>query len=373
MLNQDKRWMYPSTFVMSGILLTQPTQAIKFGIMFFIFWLVKSISEKKILVNMLVSGFIASIISLFWWIPVMFKSGFNNFLINMDIIETTGEFTPDSGTLLNIKGTGTRAYILKDFLIAKHQNMINNPIGIGIIVSILVMLSLILIILSYKSLLSKEKSWISITTIWFLFTLFGVNGGRLPLSLFAFRFWMLLAIPVAILSYLGLLFLYKFTRIKILKILILTIVVIGIILTSAHQKQSVNTAMWPPGVHFSSQQELQGYIWLKTLPANTPVYPYSGRYRVPLGFDKYVCAWCEDELSFQDVILYKNDSELHSFLKSKGYKYLTMGGMDLKYLGRRFGVNETSSMLPQKFQEIATSKLFSPVHQTEGMIVFKVN
>ena len=53
-------------------------------------------------------------------------------------------------------GTATRVYTFNDFFIAKSQNMINNPIGIGIIICILTIVSLIYIILKFKSLSEKK-------------------------------------------------------------------------------------------------------------------------------------------------------------------------------------------------------------------------
>ena len=56
--------------------------------------------------------------------------------------------------------------------------------------------------------------------------------------------------------------------------------------------------------------EVQGYIWLKTLPADTKVFDLttSGD-KVVMGFDKYSCAWCKEVIDFREDILSHNVTE----------------------------------------------------------------
>ena len=70
-------------------------------------------------------------------------------------------------------GTATRAYSFNDFFIAKSQNMINNPTGIGVFICVLVFIALIFVLIKYKNILKKENTWILITLAWLLFTFLG--------------------------------------------------------------------------------------------------------------------------------------------------------------------------------------------------------
>ena len=102
-------------------------------------------------------------------------------------------------------GTATRAYSFSDFFIAKPFGGINVHIGWGIFISLLVIVGLIYCIIKYKSLIKKENSWLLITLVWMIFTFLGTNSMtfNLPLGLFAFRFWLIMAIPAALLTSVG--------------------------------------------------------------------------------------------------------------------------------------------------------------------------
>ena len=78
--------------------------------------------------------------------------------------------------------------------------MINNPIGIGIFLSVLVIIAIIFSFLKFKNLIKRENHWLVITLVWFIFAFYAVNAARFPVKLSPFRAWMLLAIPVCILS-----------------------------------------------------------------------------------------------------------------------------------------------------------------------------
>jgi hypothetical protein len=246
--------------------------------------------------------------------------------------------------------------------------MINNPVGVGIIISILLAISLIYIFIKYKESFSKEKVWIPISLFWLIFTFLGIHGGtRIPIALFSFRFWMLFAIPVSLLSSEGAWFLFDLgKKINLSKMTVLVVIIIGVILTSGYQKYAVNTAVWPPGAEWGSMEEVQGYTWLETLPVNTKVFGLcsdSSSLHI-IGFDKFDCVWCKDELNFRKEAINKTAEQLDSWLKSKDYSYFIVDSRCVE----AFGINETNDFI----QKMASSSLFQVAHQTEGMIVMKI-
>jgi hypothetical protein len=196
----------------------------------------------------------------------------------------------------------------------------------------------------------------------------------LPIGLFAFRFWLLLAIPVALLSALGLWFLFAFLKKKSnAKLIIVVIVILAIFGTAGYQKFTHNNLpTWPPGQGWTSQEELNGYLWFKSLPVNTKVFPYMTSDPIITGLDKYVCSWCIEEYEFRQDLLNKTPEELHSFLRSRDYEYMVISGLTFRYYMNRIGENATNTIIPMKIDEIANSNLFMAVHQTPGIVVFKV-
>jgi len=372
MLKEDKKWMYPSILIIASICLVQPTQPIKFAFLFGFYFIIKWISAKKFNFSLLAALFGGYILSAIWWFnhfkPMFLSTSAKqivesgaNYTIFQKVIGIFQKVFPPSS------GSATRAYSFNDIVFAKHQNMINNPIGIGIFISLLIVLGLFFVIIKYRKLLDDKNNYLLITSLWAIFTFLGFNAMtfNLPVGLFSFRFWMLFAIPASILAAEGLWFLYILSkRIRIPPLVILVIVIIGVIFTSASQKYSVNTAIWPPGVGWSSYEEVQSYNWLKqNLPVDTGVFTFAENFYV-IGFDMFSCEWCFGVKEYQTTAINRTASELNSWLKKEKYSYLVVDGKTLK----KFGLDDANN----KIKELIDSNLFKPVHQSEGMIILGV-
>ena len=59
--------------------------------------------------------------------------------------------------IASIVGTGDRVYNWQDFIIVQKTNMINNPIGIGFVLSLLLVIALVSFIYKYYQELKKNK------------------------------------------------------------------------------------------------------------------------------------------------------------------------------------------------------------------------
>ena len=82
--------------------------------------------------------------------------------------------------------------------------------------------------------------------------------------------------------------------------------------------------------------------------------------------------WCNNVKEFRENLLYTNASEVYDWLKKERYEYLVFDGMAYKNLGEIYGVNETNGQLSKRIEEISTLGRFQPVHQTNGVIIFKI-
>lgn len=352
---KDKKWIFPSSLVIASSLTISPTHSVYFGFFFILYFITRSLLKKQFLHKLFLSGFLGFLISfLLWWLPVIFKNGF------VGLIRKLGA----GGSIISQLGTGDRLYTLNDFIFAQPQNMINNPIGIGLFLSLLALLFLISVAFKFKSLLEEKNHWIIVSLVWFVFTLYAVNGARFPVKLSPFRTWMLLAIPLCILASEGFFFLLSLLKNNMAKIILIVVVLGGVWFTSGYQKYTVNTTPgWPPGAFWASMEELQGYLWLKDLPVNTKVFSFVND-GVIIGFDKFTCAWCEEVINFKKEGLDKSAEELHSWLEKENYQYLIIGGQE----AREFGVNMTNA----KINEFISSNLFRPAHSNAGVVILEV-
>ncbi len=364
-IKYDKKWWIVAAFSMVTALTLSPTHSIYFGLFFILYVITKIILERKLLIRHIAAGAFGVALSfLFWWLPMILRYGF------MGTIEGSGfnvGYVKEFGLEATLRGTGDRIYTFKDFFVAQKQNMINNPIGIGIFLFILTIIGLIFLFLKYKDLLKEENHWLGITLVWFVFTLYAVNASKFTIKLSPFRAWMLLAIPVCILATQGafnILEMSKKSAGNIGMYIMLLILLTGIYFTSTQQKVAVNTAQWPPGAFWTSGEEIEAYLWVReNLPPNTNVFTFVNNGPV-IGMDMYTCHWCEDVRGYMKEGFNESAQENYNWLKRKNYEYIIIGGQTVK----EFGVNESNT----KIQEFVESGLFQIVFQNQGAIIFKV-
>jgi len=395
-IKDDHHWIYVAALVMAGVGVSQNIeQPFKITILAALFIIVASITSRKFLKwesTAVVSGLLLSLV---WWGAMVqrytvqgllqYFTGTTASVREEALTIASGSSWLEKGLAVFHKftssgGSGSRAYTLSDFFIASSSNQINAAIGIGLIISLLVLIAVIGIFWKYKSsVVAEDNTWLAVTVVWFLILLWGVNGQTFPVSILRgpFRIWLLLAIPVAILAAEGAYFLMNFGKaLKIPKSIVLILIIIGVIFTSAVPKVEANTSIWPTSGSFLNPQEAYEYsVWFNTLPPDTKVFLYSPRDKITIGFGKYSCLWCEEVLDFRDDIIHQDAAAIHSFLLSQGYEYLVINGrMDSRYFAGIFGENKTALLLPERYNEISSSRLFTPVYQKENLfLVFLVN
>ena len=390
-LREQKNWVYPAGFIFGSIWVTQNvSQPLTLSIMLVIYLVVVSITNGKLFARgfvALIAGFCASLL---WWAGLVMKYGLSTFLAYYKVgdggqtaAENTVAATGTAGKLLktffNPGGSGSRAYGVNDFFFAQHTNMINNAIGIGLVVSVLVLIAVVYLLVRYrKELVTSQHTWKAVMLFWLIYTFWGVNGSTFPISVArgSFRLWMFLSIPVALLAAEGLSALYQLPRKVPLQVYLIGLVVVGgVVLTSAHQKYSANTAQWPTSGAFTNNAEPFEYgAWFKTIEQNSKVFLYSPRDKLAIGYGAYSCVWCKELIDFREDILNKDAKELHVFMKENDYDYFLVNAqMEYKHFRNPFGENVTQELLPKRYDEIVSSGLFVPVYQKENMfVVFRV-
>jgi hypothetical protein len=355
-IKDNKKWIYISALMVASMLIMTPTHSTYFGFFFILYFMTTSILKKSFQTKLFITGFSGLLISfLLWWGPMIKTYGFKGFIVAMDLAHSD---------LWSFGGTGDRIYGLGDFIFAQSQNMVNNPVGIGLFLSVLLVLSLLVIFLRLDTLKNEKNQWVIISLVWFAFTLYAVNAARFPVKLSPFRTWMLFAIPLCILVSQGFLFLTSLLKNNLAKITLIILIIMGMWYTSGLQKFELNTSPgWPPGAFWTSVDEVQGYTWLTTLPPNTKVFSYTNE-GVIIGYGTFSCVWCDENVEFKKTAINQSANDLHSWLKGQEYEYLVLGGQE----AMEYGVDTLNT----KVNELASSNLFQPVHQTQSVIFFKL-
>ena len=152
--------------------------------------------------------------------------------------------------------------------------------------------------------------------------------------------------------------------INVIALLALGVIIYSIITTSFVQKYAVNTALWPPGGFWTSNEEIQGYIWFKdNIPSGTKVFTFSNNALI-IGLDKFICHWCDEVMAYQQNGFNQTSGQNYNWLKKEQYKYVIIDGQTT----RRIGINETNT----KIQGYLISTKFKPVFGNNGVIIFKI-
>jgi len=402
-VQEDKKWWWIAVISIAAVWLSQNvSEPSKLTILILIYLVVYSIIYRKILWlegTALLSGIMLSGL---WFASLILRSGFEPVskyyfgrynAINELAINQTGIDTASSSSIFIVKiknslasiigsvvdpgGSASRAYTFNDFYIVDNVNQINNPVGIGPVLVILILAALVYLLFKYRSsIVTVPRAYLTLTIFWLIYAFWSVNGVTFPVSIArgAFRSWILLAIPVSLLAAEGLFAVahLNFIRSKLLRIGLVVIILTMVIFTSGYAKLALNTSIWPTSSAFESPQQAFEYgVWFDTIPVNTPVFMYTSRAKIVTGFGKYSCNWCYDEELFRKNILERNPQEVYSFLKGKNYQYLLLSFRnDIKFAAKKIGdENKAQELVSTKYNELIDSGLFIPAYQKEGAFV----
>lgn len=242
-IRYDKKWVYAASIAVCAIILTSITQTIKFVMIFLIYFALKNIADKKFHWEHILSGILGLSLSFLWWTPLAIRYGglsallknlglnqsratislsyFSNPLLYAAIIGlvilmiAVGGIVKNRLTLaqkeyINIFasaailatyilvysfiyeiGTADRIYDFNDFFIAQEQNMINNPIGIGIAALLLSFAAFFFVELEIYAAISRKKDSISRIQYNSLFFAIVASSVSLFISLLSFSFFRL--------------------------------------------------------------------------------------------------------------------------------------------------------------------------------------
>lgn len=359
----DKRFIVPASIITAGIFLIQPTQSIKYVCLVFIVLFVMVCDKNARKMNIFIVIFSAVVLSvMLWWFTVLMN------------FSRMGLPLPDQSTPLGLSicyrsivakfillfsasgGSATRSYFWTDYFFIPRINMINNPVGIGIVLSVLAIVGLIRTVLRWKE-LQHKKDVFSITMLfWSIFIFVGMNSEtfNLPVGLLAYRFWMLFAIPVCFFAAEAVMFLMAKIKSDSAKMIFLSFVLIAVFLNSALPKIRTNTGRWPAGggSFWTSRDEMEGYLWLRrNLEPDTKVFAYINSFFL-IGFDMRNDFWTP---RYQDSLVNLFEQELdqtHLMLKENNYYYLIAGKRERNFFGEERFYNKIKALREHPFFEL---------------------
>ena len=197
----------------------------------------------------------------------------------------------------------------------------------------------------------------------------------MAIKLFPHRFWAFLAIPVVLIATFGVKWIMDKVKDKNVQILLYVIIIVAVLFSSASPKHAVETSNWPPGVRFTSYEEVAIYsAILNDLPKNSRVFMYTpGRDSHIIGVDQYSLTWKTNVIDFKNNLINKSIEDTYDFLVENDYEYMIIGGITFKEMAQEFGENETQEHITNFLNDLQNTTYFSPVAQNKGAALLKVN
>ena len=360
----NKKFILPGAVSVAGIFLTQPTQSIKFVIMALLLILAFTIIYRKIPFNAFIILLIALMLSLVWFGPVA-----NDMLKGDSHLAARTARDPSysvetKSVVPNLfkpaSGSATQRYTLKDYLVISEYNYVNNPIGLGFTISLLGALGVFIhfIYLLVPRRANPNLKFYSLTVLfWLTFTFLGTNSQtfNLPVGLFAFRFWMLFAIPVALLVADAVLWMAGIFRVPRIRNLFLCGMLFLIMITTGRYKHKVNTSWWTYGVYWTTVDEVKAFVWMREhFPVNTKVFEPLDNFFV-LGHDMLCKPWTKEyKENFSNVAELSLD-DLYPRLTRLGYEYILIGPREIRLYG--------PERLTEFFNALMDDPRFRPIYE----------
>ncbi|MCX6695225.1 MAG: hypothetical protein NTU61_02880 [Candidatus Altiarchaeota archaeon] len=368
-------WSVPAIACLASSLLIQPLFTLASGIFYMIYCGVHLIYDRTLFKRLITIGVAGLLLALIYWIP-------QTYFVEKD---TKGEglqhFNDIKSLNLHLGAAGTdRVYNLDDFIFVDSGSAdIFTHKGLGLAYVLLILAALLLPLLGRKyAVLNNESNALLIA--WTAFIFIAMESWALPISIYPYRFWGILPLTASILAAIGLLAADKvLSSMKEVKTIVLAIIVVGVLYGSAYPRFVVQTAHWPPGPQWNTNEQLTGYLALHALKPDTRVYGYCMADYSVMGFDMLDFPWDYEVDAFRKRMADKvGVNEMYAFLKKKNYEYVIFdsGCVTRCQEYKNLYGKETQTCLDNVnalLNETAYSQSFTLAQGNQGFMIFKIN
>lgn len=195
--------------------------------------------------------------------------------------------------ICQILGTADRYFTWRDFFGATANNMINNPVGLGLILMSAVIASFLLASAQIRRLFRPDKAWIAVGYSWIIAVFLLVLGRYLSIALVPFRVWTFLGLFASLFAAWGIVTLIRrLSRNYWILLGIMLLLAAVVIPTSFFPKWQINTTPWRD-VTIGTPQSRALYNWMRNggIPKNSVVANLCGNSEFLSSYDMNPPLW----------------------------------------------------------------------------------
>jgi len=358
-------WHRKQGFVLAAVLvwsatIVQPSTAVLFAIAFAIHAVIAALigwrAQRSVPLAPVLAIVLGGTLSLVTWTCFILAYGWTKF----------------AGALFlssHVLGAGDTSegivYGVTDIVFAPLSSKIDQATGLGWLACVFVLVALVAFVIRWRARLTPGNAARTVVVAWLVFGLTGIEGNGLPVKLFPHRFWVLLAIPTAYLAAEGIVVIASLMRREAHRHAAAAVLTGGVVLTSFGPRLAVQHGIWPPGVGWSSNEELNTYIQLKDLlPAQSRVFALcSGDERL-IGMNMDSRPWEKDVQRLEADLPALTGDRIASFMRAHEYEYVVLDGM----CASRLGVASAEALV----RSMSASSRFVPILQAPGIVVARI-
>jgi hypothetical protein len=261
--------------------------------------------------------------------------------------------------------SGGLVYSLRDIVFAPSSSKIDQATGIGLLVTILVLIAIIAFLINWRKLFTAKNTTRVVMLVWLVISLVGIQGNALPFKLFPHRFWVFLAIPAAYLAADAIILIAQSVRKEMAKLAIIAALTLFVILTSIGPRLDVQQATWPPGAMWSSGEEVAAYVQLKQIaPAQTSAFALCTNDDRLIGMNMHSAPWNSEQQALKRNIHALTGAEIAAFMDNHKIEYVVLDS----HCAEQIGVNQTQAL----GESLSATGRFQPVIQRPGVIIARL-
>ena len=333
------------------------------------------------LIIALIAGFIALRFKHYWkdYVTSLLRSDSLRYSIYALFYGVIGILTFIPTKLINIEGTASRSYSFGDFWNA-DPSMINNTVGWGPVIFLLIAVAVITILLNYKKLRTDKQEHLFIISNVFLILLWLVFGMDHSILIMTFRIWTFLAIFSALLAGYGLYLIYKatdsFDKKTITYLIVITIIAV-MVWTSFLPKYQHNTSSWPES-RIMVPQSYSAYTYMRSnLPSDVNAVRLCGKSEILASYDAYpplkdpriTPQWRggpENTTSLQEEIYNMSSQQIYTELNERDVEFVVLG------LSCIVEQQENQQALQRLLTRLSQDARFSTEYRTQTEFVLRL-